>query len=61
MARELCRCLGRVAGRQSTIETDDATGGDASAIVLLDVAGNNRLAAEIEAQEKLAVDDPQWR
>jgi len=56
MARELCRCLGRVTGKQSTIERDDATGGDASAIVLLDVAGNNRLAAEIEAKEKLASD-----
>lgn len=57
MARELCRCLGRVTGKQAAIETDDAVGGggEASAIVLLDVAGNNRLAAEIESRENLAV------
>ncbi|NLF09541.1 MAG: hypothetical protein GX594_16405 [Pirellulaceae bacterium] len=55
-ARELWRYLARVSGKPGTIMTDDAASPDRAAIVLLDVAGNNKLAAEIEKQEKIAVD-----
>ncbi len=55
-ARELWRCLARVSGKPGAIAADDAAQFDRAAIVLLDVAGNNRLAAEIEKQENIAVD-----
>ena len=55
-ARELWRCLARVSGKPGTIATDDGLTSDRAAIVLLDVAGNNRLAAEIEKREDIAVD-----
>lgn len=54
-SRELWRYLARVSGKPGTIADDDAKI-DRSVVVLLDVAGNNRLAAEIEAREKIAVD-----
>ena len=54
-ARELWRCLAEVSGKPGAIAADDAAQFDRAAIVLLDVAGNNRLAAEIEKREKIAV------
>lgn len=55
-ARELWRYLARVSGKPGVLATDDSTEADRSAVLLLDVAGNNRLAAEIEQREKIAVD-----
>ena len=51
-ARELWRCLAEVSGKPGAIAADDAAQFDRAAIVLLDVAGNNRLAAEIEKREE---------
>jgi len=55
-AGELCRYLAGVSGRPAVIGSDDALEAGRQTILLLDVAGDNRLAAEIESREKIAVD-----
>lgn len=55
-ARELWRFLARGSGTPGAMATDDEVAPDRACLVLLDVAGNNRLAAEIEKREKIAVD-----
>ena len=57
-ARELWRYLARVSGKPGTMATDNAVGSDRATIVLLDVAGNNRLAAEIESGRKSRSTEP---
>ena len=44
----------RVSEKPGAIATDDDAASDSATIVLLDVAGNNRLAAEIEKREDIA-------
>lgn len=55
-ARELWRYLAKGSGKPAQIRGDDVVDSARERIVLLDVAGNNRLAAEIEKREKIAVD-----
>jgi hypothetical protein len=55
-ARELWRYLARVSGKPGAMAPDDGAELDRAAVILLDVAGNNRLAAEIEKRERIAVD-----
>jgi hypothetical protein len=55
-AKEMWRYLARVSGTPGSLATDDISQFTNAAVVLIDVAGNNPLAAEIEKRENIAVD-----